>query len=299
MADRRLQVFNTVAKLLSFTKAADALHMTQPAVTFQIRQLENHFNVRLFNRTHNRISLTDAGLEVLSYSSSIIDMYTEMNIAIKTLTGDNTGTIIIGANTTIAEYFLPSLLSKFKDKHPLIKLRLVSANSEQIIKKVENNEIDLGVIETTIYNKKLQVTTFKKDEVVLIVNSSHELAQTHEIRLKDTMKYPYVLRELGSGTRQVVYQKLEENGLDFSKINIAMEMSSPESIKGAVEAGIGVSLMSRSCVAKEIKLGILKEIRLIPRVERNFSFIYQKQKFRISGIETFLKFSLKNYRDSK
>ena len=110
MADRRLQVFHTVARLLSFTKAAETLHMTQPAVTFQIRQLEEHFNTRLFDRTHNRISLTAAGERVHEYAEKIIVLYGEMDSRVRELTGDVSGILIIGASTTIAEYVLPGLL---------------------------------------------------------------------------------------------------------------------------------------------------------------------------------------------
>ena len=114
MADRRLQVFHTVARLLSFTKAAETLHMTQPAVTFQVRQLEEYFNTRLFDRTHNRISLTDAGERVFEYADKIFDLYGQMENAVREMTGEISGTLTIGASTTIAEYMLPPLLGDFK-----------------------------------------------------------------------------------------------------------------------------------------------------------------------------------------
>ena len=118
MSDRRLQVFQTVAKLLSFTKAAEELHMTQPAVTFQVRQLEEQFNTRLFDRTHNRISLTEAGHRVYESAEKIFELYAEMDNAVRDLTGDISGVLIIGASTTIAEYMLPFLLGDFKQKYP-------------------------------------------------------------------------------------------------------------------------------------------------------------------------------------
>src|SRR5512146_1743317 len=118
MADRRLQVFHTVARLLSFTKAAESLHMTQPAVTFQVRQLEEYFNTRLFDRTHNRISLTDAGRRVFEYADRILSLYTEMENAAREVTGDVRGVLMLGASTTIAEYMLPALLGEFKARYP-------------------------------------------------------------------------------------------------------------------------------------------------------------------------------------
>ncbi len=122
MADRRLQVFHTVARLLSFTKAAETLHMTQPAVTFQVRQLEEYFNTRLFDRTHNRISLTEAGSRVYGYADKIFELYTEMEDAVRELTGEIRGALTIGASTTIAEYMLPSLLGDFKTRYPEVEI---------------------------------------------------------------------------------------------------------------------------------------------------------------------------------
>ena len=110
MADRRLQVFHTVARLLSFTKAAETLHMTQPAVTFQVRQLEEHFNTRLFDRTHNRINLTDAGRQVYAFADRIFELYAEMESSVREITGEIRGALTIGASTTIAEYMLPPCL---------------------------------------------------------------------------------------------------------------------------------------------------------------------------------------------
>ena len=150
MADRRLQVFHTVAKLLSFTKAAETLHMTQPAVTFQVRQLEEYFNTRLFDRTHNRISLTEAGKRVFDYAGRIFETYAEMENSVKELTGEVSGVLIIGASTTIAEYMLPALLGDFKSQYPDVNVRLKVSNTEGIVSMVENNVIDLGVVEAPI-----------------------------------------------------------------------------------------------------------------------------------------------------
>ena len=146
MADRRLQVFHTVARLLSFTKAAESLHMTQPAVTFQVRQLEEYFNTRLFDRAHNRISLTDAGKRVYEYADEIFDIYAKMDNAVRDLTGEISGVLIIGASTTIAEYMLPALLGDFKKKYPDVNVQLRVSNSDGIVHMVENNDIDLGVV---------------------------------------------------------------------------------------------------------------------------------------------------------
>jgi DNA-binding transcriptional LysR family regulator len=272
--------------------------MTQPAVTFQVRQLEEAFNTRLFDRTHNRISLTDAGEKVFAYSQEILELYAKMDKSIKDLTGEIIGTILLGASTTVAEYMLPPLLGRFNSQFPSLSIRLIEANSDTIVHKIKNNEIDLGIIESNVNNKKLQVDVCQNDEVVLIVAPDHELANKDEVAIKDILKYKYILREKGSGTREVLYAALAKNKFNVNDINVAMEMSSPESIKGAVESGVGVSIMSRTCVAKELQLGTLKALRLKPRVERNFSFVYQKQKFRLRGIDELLKFFVQSCSDN-
>lgn len=291
MSDRRLQVFHTVAKLLSFTKAAESLHMTQPAVTFQVRQLEEYFNTRLFDRTHNRINLTEAGKRVYEYSDTIFQIYSEMENAVREITGDVNGVLIIGASTTIAEYMLPALLGDFKVKYPDVNIRLRVSNSDGIVAMVENNVIDLGVVEAVVSNKNLAVELCRVDRLVAVVPPKHELAEKESLTLAEMVKYPYICREEGSGTREVILEYLDKAGIATSELNIIMELGSPEALKGAVEAGIGVTIISRATLNKELKLGTLVAIDLDPPLERPFSFVHQKQKFRQHTVEKLLEFA--------
>jgi LysR family transcriptional regulator, transcriptional activator of the cysJI operon len=291
VADRRLQVFYTVAKLLSFTKAADALHMTQPAVTFQIRQLEDHFNTRLFDRTHNRVSLTEAGQVAYQFSERIFELYAEMENAVKELTGDVSGALTVGASTTIAEYMLPSLLGTFKAKHPDVNLRLKVSNTEGIVSMVENNVIDLGVVEAPVANKNLLVEVCQEDELVLVVPADHPLAQREAVSATELVGYPFICREEGSGTREVVTEYLNAQGIDRTDLNECLELGSSESIKGAVEAGMGVSILSLATLGKELELGMLAAVPLSPPLTRPFSFVRQRQKFRLRAMEELLEFA--------
>ena len=297
MADRRLQVFHTVAKLLSFTKAAETLHMTQPAVTFQVRQLEEYFNTRLFDRTHNRISLTEAGKRVYEYGGRIFELYGEMENAVKELTGEVSGVLIIGASTTIAEYMLPALLGDFKTAYPDVSVRLKVSNTDGIVSMVENNVIDLGVVEAPVANKNLAVELCKKDQLVAIVPPNHPLANEKILAANKLLEHPYICREEGSGTREVIVEYLQDVGLNSNELDIIMELGSPEAIKGAVEAGIGITVLSRATLAKEIKLGTLIAIPLDPPVERPFSFVHQKQKFRQKAMDELLEFARQYCRD--
>ena len=294
MADRRLQVFYTVARLLSFTKAAEDLHMTQPAVTFQVRQLEEQFNTRLFDRTHNRISLTEAGKKVYQSSERIFEIYSEMDNAVRELTGDISGVLILGASTTIAEYMLPVLLGDFKAQHPDVTVRLRVANTDGIVSQVENNEIDLGVVEAPVTNKNLVVEECSTDQLVVIVPPGHKLATESIIPLKRLSDFPFICREEGSGTREVMLENMHNSGIEPNELNVSMELGSLEAIKGAVEAGMGISVVSAATIQKELKLGTLVAIKTDPPINRPFSFVHQKQKFRVRAMDELLSFA-RNY----
>jgi len=295
MADRRLHVFFSVARQLSFTKAAETLHMTQPAVTFQVRQLEEYFNTRLFDRTHNKISLTAAGERVYAYAEKIFELYGELENSVRELTGEISGVLILGASTTIAEYMLPALLGDFKEKYPDVSIRLKVSNTDGIVNMVENNVIDLGVVEAPVSNKNLAVERCRTDRLVAITPPGHELAkQGKTIPVQSIVEYPFISREEGSGTRDVIADYLKEAGVEPTRMNTIMELGSLEALKGAVEAGIGVSIVSRATLIKEIKLGSLEVLDLDPPLERPFSFVHQKHKFRQRAMDELLEFA-RNY----
>jgi DNA-binding transcriptional LysR family regulator len=291
MADRRLQVFHTVARLLSFTKAAETLHMTQPAVTFQIRQLEEHFNTRLFDRTHNKISLTVAGERVFQYAEKILSLYGEMDNQVRELTGDVSGILIIGASTTIAEYVLPLLLGEFKERHPGINLRLRVSNSIGVVHMVEDNSVDVGIVESPISNKNLVVEVCWPDKLVFICPPNHPLAKKATIRGQDLAGLPFVCREEGSGTREYIGEYLAKNDMTLHDLNVSLEVGNPEAVKSAVEAGLGVSIVSQATVVKELKLGTLAARPLDPPLERPFSLVFQRQKFRLHAMDEFMNFA--------
>ncbi|MHB1566259.1 MAG: LysR family transcriptional regulator [Acidiferrobacter sp.] len=291
MADRRLQVFHTVARLLSFTKAAETLHMTQPAVTFQVRQLEEFFNTRLFDRTHNRITLTVAGDRVFEYADRILALYGEMNIRVRDITGEVAGVLLIGASTTIAEYVLPGLLGEFQGRHPDVRIRLSVSNSLGIVHMVESNAVDIGIVESPVTNKNLAVEICWQDQLVFICPPHHPFAKARVVPVRDLPELPFLAREEGSGTREVISDYLAENGIDWNDLNLSMEFGSPESVKSAVEAGLGVSIVSKATVAKELKLHTLVALPLDPPIARPFSFVYQRQKFRLRAVEEFMRFA--------
>jgi len=299
MSDRRLKVFHTVARLLSFTKAAEELHMTQPAVTFQVRQLEEYFNTRLFDRTHNKVSLTPAGERVSEFAERIFDLYSEMENTVRDLTGEISGAVTVGASTTIAEYMLPALLGEFKNRYPDINLRLKVSNSEGIVSMVEHNVIDLGVVESPVSNKNLIVEVCHEDQLVVIAAPNHDLVKRGgKVKAGDILHYPFVSREEGSGTRDVITQYLMDEKVNPGELNLSLELGSPEAIKGAVEAGMGIAIISRSIIGKELKLNTLVELELDPPLSRPFSFVRQRQKFRVTVMEKLLEFAQSYFKNN-
>ncbi len=288
MADRRLQVFYTVARHLSFTKAAEQLFMTQPAVTFQIKQLEEQFNARLFERSHGKIALTPAGRLVMEYAGRILGLSEEMETRVAELNGTMSGPLLLGASTTIAEFILPRILGEFKVEHPQVHAHLTVGNSETIESRVAEHALDLGLIESPSHLPALATEVCCEDELVLICQPVHRFVKAAAVKAQDLAGEPFVSRELGSGTREFMDQYLRSCGVAPEDLNMVMELGSPEAIKGVVETGLGVSIVSHATVVKELKLGSLAAVRLAPRLIRTFSIVQSREKFRSRLLTTFI-----------
>ena len=290
MPDRRLQAFYAVAKHRSFTKAADALCMTQPAVTFQIRQLEEHFDTRLFDRTNGRITLTPAGMVALEYAERILGLYGELDTKVKELTGREVGPLTIGASTTIAEFLLPRIVGEFKSRHPGIVPQLVVANSEAIQARVADRSLDLGFIEGDSHLRTLVTEVCGEDELQVVCAPSHPLARYEALSVEALTEYPYVSRELGSGTREVIDHYLQKSGLSVDSLDSIMEATSPEALKGLVATGLGFTIMSRATVDKEVRLGDLVRIPLAPPLMRHLSVVYPRERIHAKVVNEFVRF---------
>ena len=291
MADRRLQVFHAVAKHRSFTKAAETLFMTQPAVTFQIKQLEEQFNVRLFERGHGQISLTDAGQVVFEYAERILSLSSELDARMKDLTGDVAGVLLIGASMTIADYLLPQVLGEFKSRYPSVVPRLLVANSETVQNQVAEHTLDLGFIEGESLLPSLVTEVCCEDELQLVCAPAHPLARSKAATPELLAQHAYISREPGSGTREVADRYLQKAGLASDSLHPVMELGSPEALKGLVSTGYGFAIMSRATVAKETRLGELVGIPFSPRMVRNLSAVYPKQKFHPKMLASFVAFA--------
>jgi DNA-binding transcriptional LysR family regulator len=296
MADRRLQVFHSVAKQLSFTKAAEQLFMTQPAVTFQVKQLEEHFNTRLFERKRGRIALTPAGQLVMGYAEKILALSNELDIRVGELTGEVSGPLLLGASMTIAEFILPRILGEFKALHPQVQTQMTVANSETIENRVAELSLDVGLVESPSHLPNVVTEVCCDDELVVICAPAHKLANNLGVTPQEVLMEPIISRESGSGTREFADHYFRECSVAPDDLNIVMELGSPEAIKGVVETGLGVAIMSRATVAKELRLGTLVALPLNPRLIRKLSVLTPQEKFRSRLVSTFVDFALARMR---
>lgn len=291
MSDRRLQVFHAVAKHLSFTRAAETLFMTQPAVTFQIKQLEEQFNTRLFERGHGQISLTESGHVVFEYAERILGLSAEMEARLKDLTGQMSGPLLIGASMTIAEYLLPQVLGEFNARYPGVIPRLLVANSETVQAQVAEHNLDVGFIEGDSLLPSLVTEFVCEDELLVVCAPSNPLAKLDSVAPGLLAQHAYICREPGSGTREVCERYLREIGIATDLLQPVMELGSPEALKGLVATGRGFAIMSRSTVVKETRMGLLVGIPLAPRLVRNLALVYSKQKFYSKYVSSFVGFA--------
>lgn len=291
MLNDSIRVFLTVVDKKSFSKAAKALFLTQPAVSFQIQMLEEYYGTRLFDRVSRNISLTEAGHLLLRYANQMSKMQSELEREMQELTGTAKGRLLIGASTTIGEYVVPYLLGAFKKKYPEVELSLEVANTEDIESRIHDTSLDIGLVEGPITTKDIEKETFIKDRLVLIVPHDHPWATREKVSVFELDKFPFITREKGSGTRIETEQHLKKVGFSDKNLNVIMELGSTSAIKAAVESGLGVSVISKWAAKEKVKLGQLAQLAFKEdNFEREFSVIYHKKKFRTQAADAFLTF---------
>ncbi len=295
MEDHKLKVFCTVADTKSFSKASEIIHLTQPAVSLQIQALEELYETKLFDRSSSTVSLTPAGEILYKYAKEILALYSAAEKNIGELTGLVKGSISVGASTTIANHLLPTVIADFRKTHPKIKIHLAVGNTKRIVEFLNSGNIDIGLVEGDVARQKLVVEKLISDELVVIVPPLHPWAKKKEVSIYDVTKEPFILREEGSGTRQIIEKYLNKHGISTHDMKTSMMLGSTEAIKEAVECGIGISIMSRWAARKESKYGSLKLLSLREgRFLRDFSLIFHKNAIASHAVDEFLTY-LKSY----
>lgn len=295
MLDFRLIVFQSVAQNLSFTKASNELFITQPAITKHIKELESEFEVKLFDRIGNKISLTPAGTILLLYTNHIIQLHNEAKFELSQLKGKPEGNLRLGASTTIAQYVIPSALAKFHERNPDVKLSLISGNTQFVEQRLLKNEIDIGIVEGKPSNTDIRYSPFLNDELVIFTSVQNtEIPST--IANDGFVKLPFVLRERGSGTLEIIEKTLQHYKINPKHLNVIMFLGSTEAIKSFIKTGNGVGVISRFALEQELVNGTFIQI-VSPNLKfhRQFYFISPQGPEPVGLAKLFLNFLQKHY----
>ena len=291
MEDHKLRVFCAVAETKSFSKASELIHLTQPAVSLQIQAMEELYETRLFDRSGNSINLTPAGEILYKRAKEILALYAEAQHNISEITGAIKGSLSIGASSTIGNYLLPHIIAAFKKKVPRVNISLVVSNTKIITERLNAGEIDIALVEGDVSKQRFSVETLLSDELVVIMSPAHHWAERRNVPAIELTKEPIIMREEGSGTRQIILKHLEEHGIKLDQLKIALVMGSTEAIKGAVEEGLGVSIVSAWAARKNLKQGLIKSTTFKDlKFNRNFSIISPKRNYSTHTAKEFLNF---------
>jgi DNA-binding transcriptional LysR family regulator len=261
MENFRLRVFRTVAAEASFRRAAERLHLSQPAVSQQIHALEEELGTTLFDRGNGRVRLTDAGAVLLGYARKGARLAEEALAALERARGETTGELRLGASMTITQYILPHMLGAFLRQNPRVELSVTSGNTEQIVAALAQREIDLGLIEGPVSSREVDRRRFLEDRLVLIVGRRYPWPETTPVPLQSLTEVPLLVRERGSGSQHVVELALRRAGLRPKALRVALHLDSIVAIISAVEAGLGAAFVSEWAIQKEVRLGT---VRVVP-----------------------------------
>lgn len=293
--EHKLRVFCTVAETKSFSKTSEIIHLTQPAVSLQIQALEEKYETKLFDRSSSTVTLTPPGEVLYKYAKEILTLYASAEKAIGKHTGLLKGSLTVGAGSNIGNYILPSVITDFKNIHSKIKIYLIVGNSKRVIELLNSGNIDIGLLEGDVSKQKMPVKKLLSDELLLIVAPNHPWSKKKEVSISDLVKEPFLFREAGSGTRQIIEKFLNRYGITVNDMKISAILGSTEAIKDAVENGLGVSIISRWAARKESKYGTLRLLNLKEeKMTRDFSLIVNKNSVQSNALEEFVSF-LKSY----
>jgi len=289
MVDQHLNVFISVAEKKNFSRAAESLHMTQPAVSQYIRTLEEMMGTRLLERTNKYVRLNKAGEVVYHHGKEILGLYEKMQNLVDDLTQKAKGSLTIGASHTFGEYVLPWIISTLQRQYPEIEPEIIIGNTTEIAALLDAHQLDAGIVEGKLLNHHLKLDEFGEDFMYAVASPDHplfkQLGKNEYIKLQDTAEETWIAREEGSGTREAMDEMFAQFEFQPAKL---LQFGSNHPIKEAVEAGLGISLLSRWAIQKELKY---KDLKVIPIVglpfKRKFSIITNSP-FRTKALEVFI-----------
>jgi DNA-binding transcriptional LysR family regulator len=288
---RRLEIFAKVAELGSFSRAAEALFLTQPTISEHVRSLEDELGVQLLDRLGRGATPTRAGQLLLGYARRMLALSREAHQALERFQGRMSGELVVGGSTIPGEYVLPALIGQFKSKYPDISISLHIGSSRQVSDWVEEGRVEVGVVGARPAARTLEAKERMPDELVVVVAATHPWATRRVTTLADLQKEPMVVRERGSGSRDAVEHALQEAGISPASLRLVGEMGSTQAVKQAVRAGVGIALISKRAVEDECRAGLLACVKVKDlRIARAFHLVTHRDRTRSPLAEAFVEF---------
>jgi len=285
---RQLRTFKTVADLTSFSAAAQRLKLSQPSVSYQVKELEETLGLPLLDRLGKRVQLTEAGNVLYNYARRMLDVLDEATVVIEEMRGIQRGTLRVGASTTVGIYLLPAALGAFKKLHPGLVISLEIGTRARVQDQVLRNELDLAVVGPALKDPELAIIPFLSDELAVVAPAGHALAGRRGLTLKDLADQPFIMREAASGSRLSLEKAARKAG---AKLRVAMELGSNGAIKHAVESGLGLAVISRYATALEFSSGRLVEldVRGFP-IRRDWHIVHLRRRKLPASVLAFIDF---------
>lgn len=274
--DYRDTVFISVVENLSFSKAADELNISQPAVTRHIKELEGRYHITLFERKGNKIYLTPAGEKVYHTFKQIDRQYRELDFEIGELQNTIGGEFKIGASSTIAQYVIPKVIASFHKRYPEIRISLMNGNSFEMEKQLIENSVDIALVENVSSQSDIRYKKFLDDELIVVTGSNSVYAKRETITKEELSRFPVVLREQGSGTLEVIKETFSQHGIDIEHINTLIHLGSTESIKNFLLDFDGMAIISEKAISGELQLKTLVQLKVSGfSIPRQFRIAYK------------------------
>jgi len=285
---RQLRTFKTVADLNSFSLAAQRLKLSQPSVSYQVKELEETLGLPLLDRLGKRVQLTEAGTLLYGYARRMLDVLDEATVAIEEIRGIKRGSLRVGASTTVGIYLLPAALGAFKKLHPGLVISLEIGTRTRVQEQVLRNELDLAVVGPASKDPELAIIPFLSDELVVVAPAGHPLASSRSLGLKELADQPFIMREVASGSRLSFEKAARKAG---ARLKVAMELGSNGAIKHAVESGLGLAVISRYACALEFSSGRLVElnVRGFP-IRRDWHIVHLRRRRLPASVRSFIDF---------
>jgi DNA-binding transcriptional LysR family regulator len=273
---RDLQIFLSVSKHLNYTRAGEEINLSQPSVSVRIHQLESELRVKLFEQLGKKVVLTDAGQLLVPYANRVIAAVDDAHHAVDELQGLERGSLRIGASTTPGMYLVPQVVARFKRSHPKIDIHLRIKDTREVEDGVLNNEFDFGFVGGHLIATEVSAHAWLTDELLLVVSPDHRLRNKKTVRKQDLEGESFIVRESGSATRATIVTQLQQANFELETV---IEMENPESIKKAVQSGLGIAFISKFAIATELKAKTLTAIRVRNlTINRELKIVHRKDK---------------------